>query len=176
MSVWNEYFEFSRKQRAKLLEARNEKSKINYAPSNKREFLSLAPGDKFSSVTLPQPLDTNINAYLIDVPQVTSEQILNSGEVIIHYSTKRNNYGSNNFITSVKRQVRTIRLCNRGITSLDIPDSHSLSVSHLDLSHNKLESLPECVLRMPNLKRVCIKGNNIGLNLVRAASSFEIIH
>jgi hypothetical protein len=176
MSVWNEYFEFSREQRAKLLEARNEKSKINYGPSNKREFLNLAPGDKFSSVTLPQPLNTNIDAYFVDLPQVTSEQILNSGEVIIHYTTKSNKYSSKNFVTSVKREVRTIRLCNKGITSLDIPDSHSLSVSHLDLSHNKLESLPECVLRMPNLRRVCIKGNNIGLNVVRAASSFEIIH
>lgn len=80
--------------------------------------------------------------------------------------------------TFIKSSKKNIVLMNRGITELEISDSNALSATHIDLRNNKLSTIPQCILQMPNLKKLYISGNKMQIpsgTKVHGVSSFEII-
>lgn len=83
---------------------------------------------------------------------------------------------SETFIESGKKNIV---LMNRGITELEISNSSALSATHIDLRNNKLSTIPQCILQMPNLKKLYVSGNKMQIasgTMVHGVSSFEIIN
>lgn len=174
MTIWPSYFEHSKAMRQeKKINAGVEQTQKRIKKQLKKDRKGKEPlmveHDDTIHGKLPDPIITNIDAYFTPYlsHKIKSENeelrvmINNSNSPKIYYSTLNNKGIISSWESFVEVDKRTIRLDNRGITTLSIPEADLLQAENLYLTYNKLKEVPSDVLRMPNLKRIYLEGNCI---------------
>lgn len=117
---------------------------------------------------------TQINYFLQDNEAIKT----NSGHRVV-ITTLNKQKQTNCLETFIQTSKKNIILINKGITTIEISSPNTLSATHVDLRNNKLSTIPQCILQMPNLKKLYISGNCMNIDsgtLVYGVSSFEIIN